>query len=107
MCDSRIGGINVFGGGLALYDSSGKIVGGIGVSGDSSSPDHNIAWKLRHALKLDFVPAGVSPSKDDNIIYDIVDGKSAGGFGHVECLGTEKAIGEKLPQTHPVGKVTK
>jgi uncharacterized protein GlcG (DUF336 family) len=29
MVGSRIGGVNVFGGGLALYDASGKIVGAI------------------------------------------------------------------------------
>ncbi len=38
MIGGRIGGVNVFGGGLALYDSSGKMVGGLGVSGDSSWP---------------------------------------------------------------------
>src|SRR5712691_6958952 len=43
MVGGRIGGVNVFGGGLALYRASG-IVGGIGVSGDTSCADHNIAW---------------------------------------------------------------
>jgi uncharacterized protein GlcG (DUF336 family) len=43
MVGGRIGGVNVFGGGLALYNSNGKIVGGLGVSGDSSCADHNIA----------------------------------------------------------------
>src|SRR5262245_55719137 len=38
----RIGGINVFGGGLALYKADGTLVGGLGVSGDSSCADHNI-----------------------------------------------------------------
>jgi uncharacterized protein GlcG (DUF336 family) len=33
---SKIGGINVFGGGLALYAKGGQIVGGVGVSGDTS-----------------------------------------------------------------------
>ncbi|MBU0799995.1 MAG: heme-binding protein, partial [Alphaproteobacteria bacterium] len=36
MMDKRIGGVNVFGGGLALYDKDGQIIGGLGVSGDSS-----------------------------------------------------------------------
>src|SRR5271165_7384102 len=69
----RIGGVNVFGGGLALYASNGTLVGAIGVSGDSSCADHNIAWKTRNALKLDFVPGGVSgdASRPDNIVYDI------------------------------------
>src|SRR4030095_5322056 len=46
MVGKKIGGVNVFGGGLALYDTAGNIVGGIGVSGDSSCADHIIAWKL-------------------------------------------------------------
>src|ERR1043166_7918817 len=36
----KIGGINVFGGGLALYNSAGKLLGALGVSGDSSCADH-------------------------------------------------------------------
>ena len=71
MVGKHIGGVNVFGGGLALYDSDGKLSAAIGVSGDSSCADHNIAWKTRDALKLDYVPAGVSATKDDNIVYDI------------------------------------
>src|SRR6266545_1269264 len=59
MVGGRIGGVNVFGGGLALYNASGELVGAIGVSGDSSCADHNIAWRARHTLNLDFVPGGV------------------------------------------------
>src|SRR5690242_16841436 len=58
----KIGGINVFGGGLALYDAKHALVGGIGVSGDTACADHNIAWRTRHALNLDFVPGGVGPA---------------------------------------------
>ena len=54
----RIGGINVFGGGLALYNGAGKKVGAIGVSGDTSCTDHAVAWKMRHLMGLDFVPGG-------------------------------------------------
>ena len=35
MAGKKIGGINVFGGGLALYNSEGKLLGGLGVSGDT------------------------------------------------------------------------
>src|SRR5438093_8447184 len=39
MVGGRIGGINVFGGGLALYNKNHEIVGGLGVSGDTSCRD--------------------------------------------------------------------
>jgi uncharacterized protein GlcG (DUF336 family) len=82
----RVGGVNVFGGGLALYNEAGKLVGAVGVSGDTSCADHNIAWRVRDTLKLDYVPAGLTEGKGDNIIYDLnANGKSAGGFGHPEC----------------------
>lgn len=97
MVGERVGGVNVFGGGLALYNDKGVVVGGLGVSGDTSCADHNIAWRLRHDIKHDFVPAGVSPQKNDAIIYDLKDGKSAGGFGHPTCGGREDAIAGQLP----------
>src|SRR5678809_417527 len=93
MVGGRIGGVNVFGGGLGLYNSSGVLVGAIGVSGDTSCADHNIAWRTRHALNLDFVPGGVAaifggdPTHPDNIIFDItpqpgqMPGVSASGWG--------------------------
>src|SRR5947199_4893384 len=43
----KVGGVNVFGGGLGLYDSSKQVVGGLGASGDTSCADHNIAWRVR------------------------------------------------------------
>src|SRR5262249_45150301 len=69
MVGQRIGGVNVFGGGLALYNARKELVGAIGVSGDTSCADHNIAWRTRHALGLDWVPSGVGINKDDNINY--------------------------------------
>ena len=72
MVGKKAGGVNVFGGGLALYSQQGgKIVGGLGVSGDTSCADHNIAWKVRDLLALDRVPAGVAGTGRDNIIYDL------------------------------------
>jgi len=79
----RIGGINVFGGGLGLYDAHGNRVGGIGVSGDTSCRDHMVAWETRHNLGLDYVSGGVSgdPERPDNIIFDVDE-----AFGHPNCL---------------------
>jgi hypothetical protein len=107
MVGGRIGGVNVFGGGLALYNSSGKLVGGLGVSGDSSCADHNIAWRTRNALNLDYVPAGVSgdSARKDNIVYDItpqagqMPGTSASGWGHPECSASATTVAKSLPQT--------
>lgn len=104
MVGKKIGGVNVFGGGLALYTENGKLLGAIGVSGDSSCADHNIAWKTRHALGLDYVPAGVSSTKDDNIVNDINDESSVSGWGHPVCTPEAAEIAEKFPETHPVRK---
>lgn len=53
MVGKRVGGVNVFGGGLALYNTNERVVGGVGVSSDTSCADHNIGWRLRNYLKLD------------------------------------------------------
>jgi uncharacterized protein GlcG (DUF336 family) len=101
---TRIGGVNVFGGGLALYSSGGVRVGGLGVSGDTSCTDHFIAWRVRNLLHLDHlmsVPGVTGDSAHpDNIIYDITTtgnggilnpgpggmlSSSASGFGHPQC----------------------
>ncbi|WP_244559167.1 heme-binding protein, partial [Bathymodiolus platifrons methanotrophic gill symbiont] len=62
MIGKVVGGVNVFGGGLALYTTDGLLgttkVGAIGVSGDTSCTDHTVAWKIRKALELDNVPRG-------------------------------------------------
>lgn len=91
-----LGGVVVFGGGLALYNSHG-VVGGLGVSGDTSCADHNVAWRVRHALGLDHVPNGVSPYHNDAIIYDMLPNKtSASGYGHPLCGGSEAKIAVQI-----------
>jgi uncharacterized protein GlcG (DUF336 family) len=91
-----LGGVISFGGGLALYDGK-SVVGALGVSGDTSCADHNIAWRVRHALGLDKVPAGVGPDHDDEIIYDLApDRTSASGYGHALCKGKEPEIAEQI-----------
>ena len=108
MVGKRIGGINGFGGGVALYASDGTLLGGLGVSGDASCADHNIAWKVRDRLGLDFVPGGVSATGDDNIVYDINPGTgtSKSGWGHPTCSDAATQIGENLPTTNPIGSIT-
>lgn len=106
-----IGGVNVFGGGLALYFGTTR-VGGVGVSGDTSCTDHMVAWRLRHALNLDFLKSGgiTGPAAlfagdtthPDNIIFDIKanpnggTGISTSGFGHPKC-GINDPDPSKLP----------
>ncbi len=128
MVGLRIGGINVFGGGLALY-KGGVRVGGLGVSGDTSCTDHMIAWRTRSSLGLDGFAGVGGPAAafagdathPDNIIFDITPnpdgtggtgqaptgtggvGTSASGFGHPKCLNNPNADAvSSLPgvQTH-------
>jgi hypothetical protein len=91
-----LGGVITFGGGLALYNGK-AIVGGLGASGDTSCADHNIAWRVRQALGLDKVPAGVGPDHNDEIIYDLApDKSSASGYGHALCKGKEPEVAEEI-----------
>ena len=97
MVGRKIGGVNVFGGGLALYTTGKKLIGGLGVSGDTSCSDHYIAWRVRHLLGLDHMVGvgGVSgdASRPDNIVFDITGGVSAGGFGHPHCTAGTGVLG--------------
>ena len=73
------------------------IVGGLGVSGDFSCADHNVAWRVRAALGLDKVPAGVNPLRKDAIVYDLdPNNKSASGWGHPLCAGTEADVAQEI-----------
>src|SRR5436190_1642856 len=109
MAGNAIGGVNVFGGGLALYGPGKKIVGAVGVSGDTSCADHDIAWRVRNNLGLDHLQGvgGVSgdATRPDNIIFDITPnpaggpGNSAGGFGHPTCLNASGS--DTLPPVQP------
>jgi uncharacterized protein GlcG (DUF336 family) len=115
MIGHKIGGVNVFGGGLGLYAKGHQLVGGVGLSGDTSCADHNISWRVRNLLGLDHLAAsdslpavgGVSgdPARPDNIVFDITPnpnggtGNSAGGFGHPTCLNTSGSA--SLPPVQP------
>jgi uncharacterized protein GlcG (DUF336 family) len=97
MVGKRIGGVNVFGGGLALYNENHVLIGAIGVSGDTSCADHNIAWRTRQQLELDWIPGGVSARGDDNINYQglVVVPSLANDFSHPICMiaGEDKVSG--------------
>lgn len=90
--DRIAGGLIFFGGGVPLYNSNGKIIGGLGVSGDTSCADHEIAKRVRNLAGLN--PPG-GPLVDD-ITYSSADGSSV--FTHPLCVNTwrnGKFIGEE------------
>ncbi len=92
----RVGGVNVFGGGLGLYQSGGVKVGGVGVSGDTSCTDHMIAWRVRNTLQLDHLgtvggPAALfagDTTHPDNIIFDF-NPTAEGGISNPGPNGTQ------------------
>jgi hypothetical protein len=79
---------------VPLY-KNGKIVGGLGISGDTSCADHEVAKNTRDKLGLN--PAGGKTA--DDIVYP---GDSAEGsvFLHPKCLNTYRnglLIGNETP----------
>ena len=93
------GGLIFFGGGVPLYNVSGQIIGGLGVSGDTSCADHEIAKRVRDL-------AGMNPSGGataDDIVY-ATNVASANVFAHPVCLNTYlngAKIGEEAPAFYP------
>jgi uncharacterized protein GlcG (DUF336 family) len=86
-------GLITFGGGVPLY-KNGKIIGGLGISGDTASCDHEIAKRVRDILGLN-PPGGALV---DDISYSSVDGASV--FTHPLSLNTWRNgvfIGNELP----------
>jgi uncharacterized protein GlcG (DUF336 family) len=87
------GGTIVFGGGVPLYQGNTK-VGGLGVSGDTSCTDHEMAKRVRDA-------AGLNPAAGatvDDILYTKADGPSV--FAHPLCANTWRngmKIGDEPP----------
>ncbi len=81
------GGIITFGGGVALY-KDGQVIGGLGVSGDTSCADHAIAYRMRKAAGLDEIPGGPNSSHNDNIEYLASGEASSTGFKQPHCLGS-------------------
>jgi uncharacterized protein GlcG (DUF336 family) len=72
----RIGGVNVFGGGLALYKDGKKKIGAIGVSGDTACRDHAFAWRVRAQLNMH--PFENGPALGSGLGYQAGSGKGTG-----------------------------
>ncbi len=91
------GGLIFFGGGVPLYNAAGQIIGGLGISGDTSCADHEIAKRVRTLAGLN--PTG-GPAADD-IIYSPPDPASI--FAHPKCFHTWRNgmfIGEEPPASY-------
>src|SRR5213596_3689249 len=89
------GGIITFGGGVPLY-AGGRIVGGLGISGDTACTDHEIAKRVRDEAGMN-PPGGMTV---DDISYSVVDGPSV--FTHPLCPNTWRngiMIGNEAPAT--------
>ena len=76
-----VGGIITFGGGVSLY-AGGRILGGLGLSGDTACADHETAKRVRAILELN--PPGGALA--DDIVYAEVDGPSV--LAHPICPNT-------------------
>lgn len=83
------GGVITFGGGLPLY-ADGKVIGGLGVSGDSACADHVIAYRMRKLAGFAAIPGGVGFQKTDNIDY-YADNEKPNGYKHPHCGPTDLA----------------
>ncbi len=79
--DEICGGIITFGGGVAIYQG-GRIIGGLGISGDTACADHEIARNTRD--DLGFNPPGGATA--DDISYSSEGGASV--FTHPLCPNT-------------------
>jgi uncharacterized protein GlcG (DUF336 family) len=89
-----VGGLIFFGGGVALYNASGRIIGGLGISGDTSCADHEIAKRVRNLAGLN-PPGGALV---DDITYSAADGASV--FTHPLCVNTFRngmSLGNEAP----------
>lgn len=75
------GGLIFFGGGVPLYTGT-TIIGGLGISGDTSCTDHEIAKRVRDLASLN--PGGNALA--DDIKYSSKDGASV--FTHPLCPNT-------------------
>jgi uncharacterized protein GlcG (DUF336 family) len=99
---SIAGGLIFFGGGVPLY-RNGKIVGALGVSGDTACADHEIAKRVRDLANLN--PPGGALA--DDIVYSGPDAPSV--FAHPVCLNTYRngiKIGSEAPASYPFAQPT-
>ena len=91
------GGLIFFGGGVPLYRGN-RIVGGLGISGDTSCADHELAKWTRDELSLN--PPGGALA--DDAVYSPPDPPSV--FAHPLCINTIRNgvnLGGENPASYP------
>ena len=82
---------------MPLYNESGQIIGGLGISGDTSCADHEIAKRVRDLADLN--PPGGALA--DDIVYSPPDAASV--FAHPKCVKLDRngvSIGNETPATY-------
>lgn len=91
------------GGGLAIYDSNGDVIGALGVSGDTSCADHNVAWRTRAELtQHKGAPTTEGFVNLEKITYDAansagtIGGAMTNAFTHPLCGFSEDSVGETI-----------
>ena len=97
-----VGGLISFGGGVPLYKDK-KIIGALGVSGDTACTDHETAKRMRNFAGLN-PPGGMGA---DDITYPSIDGPSV--FSHPLCQNTYrdgKFLGNEALPTFDGGRAT-
>jgi hypothetical protein len=82
--NKRLGGINVFGGGLPLYNAQLQKIGALGVSGDTSCTDHAFSWRVRERLAAQLGLASGSLIEAASPISQLLD---ISGNGYPGCGG--------------------
>ena len=88
----RMGGVNVFGGGIPLY-KDGEKIGAIGVSGDTSCRDHAYAYAARASLASNGI-AGPQPGGVGITTFNLqVDGNGAANLPGAQ-YGDEMVLDE-------------
>src|SRR3954462_13725744 len=87
---SVVGGMITFGGGVALY-SNGQVIGGLGVSGDTSCADHAVAYRMGAQAGFNAAPTS------DNISYYV--GAGPGGL----ITASDQVDPSQFKQPHCLG----
>ena len=104
MVGQRIGGVNVFGGGLSLYTETASCWAASESAATRPVPiTTSPGGPATRSISTTSLPVSVVIRRKDNIVYDItpppgqMPGLSASGWGHPTCTAAATAIAAALP----------